>query len=199
MSDRSPSPRRRATWAVLLCAAVAPAWSCAGSGAGPKPGEPGASRSAAARAGVTEADPADVARASVRKTVYVPAYPYVYTEDRGKPFNLAVTLYVRNVDPTVPLYLTTVRLYDADGSLARELAPRPLRIAPLASAEFFLKESETATGSAASYLIGWAATGPIGEPVVETVMIGTLSNQGIAFTCPGRVVEADAPAKGEGR
>jgi hypothetical protein len=145
-------------------------------------------RSTATHPGVTDADPAESARADVRQTVYAPVYPYVYTEDRSRPFNLAATLYVRNTDPRSPLFVTSVRLHDSGGALVRDETPRPLRLAPLATAEFFVKESDVAAGSSASFLVEWAAAGPVSEPIVETVMIGTLSNQGISFTCIGRPV-----------
>jgi len=172
-------------WVAAVVLSVA---SC-GPGTGPK------GSNAPARGpqpGLTEAAAGEVNAATVKRTVYVPVYPYVYTEDRARPYNLAATLYVRNTDPSTPLFITSVRLHNAAGRAVRDDVAKPLRLAPLAAAEFFVEESDTSGGSSASFLVDWAAPGPVNEPVIETVMVGTLSNQGIAFTCPGRVVERPA-------
>jgi hypothetical protein len=145
---------------------------------------------AMARKGVSNATAADLERVETRRTVYVPVYPYVYTEGAARPYHLAATLYVRNTDPTAPLFVTSVRLHDAGGQRVRDYVTDPLRLDPLAAAEFFVKEGDTAGGSSASFLVGWAAGASINPPVVETVMVGTLSNQGVAFTAPGRTIES---------
>lgn len=165
--------------AVLSVASCGPRTGPKGTGApvrGPQPG-------------LAEAAAGEVNAATVKRTVYVPFYPYVYTEDRAHPYNLAATLYVRNTDPTTPLFITSVRLHNAAGRPVRDDVAKPLRLAPLATAEFFVGESDTSGGSAASFLVDWAAPSHVNEPVIETLMVGTLSNQGIAFTCPGRVIE----------
>ena len=138
--------------------------------------------------GVTEAAPGDLETAEVARTVYVPVYPYVYTEDRARPYNLAATLYVRNTDPSAALFVSSVRLHDDGGKLVRDDLTTPLRLAPLASAEFFVKESDITSGSSACFLVSWSGLSGINEPIIETVMIGTLSNQGISFTSRGRPI-----------
>jgi len=45
---------------------------------------------------------------SAGETVYVPVYSHICTEDRQRPFNLAVTLSVRNTDPAKSMSLTSV-------------------------------------------------------------------------------------------
>src|SRR5262245_59680063 len=54
------------------------------------------------------------------QTIYVPAYSHVYTSDEGRPFLLAATLSVRNVDPARPIVVDTVRYYDSAGKVIRE-------------------------------------------------------------------------------
>lgn len=144
---------------------------------------------AMAQKGVSNATAADMDLAEVRRKVYVPVYPYVYTETAARPYHLAATLYVRNTDTKSPLFISSVQLHDAGGQRVRDYLNGPLRLDPLAAAEFFVKEGDTAGGSSASFIVGWAAGASTSPPVVETVMIGTLSNQGIAFTSPGRTTE----------
>jgi hypothetical protein len=137
---------------------------------------------------LTELDPGSVPRASVSRTVYVPVYSHIYTDDSARPYDLAVTLSVRNTDRSEPLVVSAVRYHDSDGRLVRDYLPRPLRVAPLAAAEFFVRQSDTTGGSSASFLVDWLAAQPVSEPVVEAVMVGTAMNQALAFTSPGRVV-----------
>jgi hypothetical protein len=104
---------------------------------------------------------------------------------------------VRNTDRAEPVFLTAVRYHDSDGRLVRDELTHPLRLAPLAAAEFFVKESDTSGGSSASYLVDWQAAKPVSEPVIEAVMVGTAMNQGVSLTSPGRSV--GEPARGADR
>jgi hypothetical protein len=140
------------------------------------------------RPGLTELEPGSVPRAAVSKTVYVPVYSTVYTDDAARPYNLAVTLSVRNTDRSEPLVVTAVRYHGADGRLVRDYLSRPLRLAPMAAAEFFVRESEIEGGSSTSFLVDWLAARPVSEPVVEAVMIGAVMNQSVSLLSIGRVV-----------
>jgi hypothetical protein len=191
-----PRGAHRRGLAVALCLpllAIAPGLSCGGRGDNPGGPLHGPSRTAATpRPGVSPAEPAEADRAEIKRRYYVAVYPYVYTEDRAHPYNLAATLYIRNTDPDAPLFLTSVRLHDAAGKAVRDDLNAPVRLDPLAAAEFFVKESETAVGASASFVVTCASPAGASEPQVETVMIGTLSNQGIAFTSQARPVPLGA-------
>ena len=76
-------------------------------------------------------------------TVYVPVYSHVYTADSGQSLNLAATLFVRNTDQGRSILLTRVQYFDSRGKLLRQFLTKPLKIDPLASMDFFVKESET--------------------------------------------------------
>jgi hypothetical protein len=143
----------------------------------------------AARSGITEVARPDSERVVAGQTLYVPAYTSIYIADRAERFNLAITLSVRNADPSHPIVVTGVRYYDQDGRLIHDHLKKPLRIAPMAATEFFVKESDTTGGVSVSFLIEWAAEQSVTPPVVESIMVGTASTQGISFVCPARVVE----------
>jgi hypothetical protein len=141
------------------------------------------------RKGVLEVEPIESSRVVAGQTIYVPAYSSVFTADRAHSFNLAVTLSIRNTDRTHPIVMTSASYYDQDGEVVRDYNTKPLRIAPMASAEFFVKESDTRGGVSASFLVEWVAEQSVSAPLVESVMIGTASTQGVSFTCPGRVLD----------
>ncbi len=125
------------------------------------------------------------------QTVYVPVYSHVYHGDRERPFLLAVTVAVRNVDPSASMTLVAAEYYDSNGRMVRQLVRAPQTIAPLASVRLVIPESDVAGGSGASCLVRWQADQPVLPPVVEAVMIGTRASQGISFTTTGRVVEVE--------
>ena len=141
-----------------------------------------------ARKGVAEVEPIAGKRIVAGQTIYVPAYSAVYTSDRADRFNLAITLSIRNTDRQRPIIVTIVRYYDHDGETVREYVKKPLRVGPMAAAEFFVTESDTAGGVSASFLVEWVAEQAVDVPVVEAVMAGTASTQGVSFNCPGRVL-----------
>ncbi|BDV00688.1 hypothetical protein TDMWS_07730 [Thermodesulfomicrobium sp. WS] len=123
------------------------------------------------------------------QTVYVPVYSHVYHGDRERPFLLAATVAVRNVDRAISITVVSIDYYDSDGRLLRRLVAEPRVIAPLASLRVVIPESDAAGGSGASCVVRWQAERPAAPPVVEAVMIGTRSSQGISFVTQGRVLE----------
>lgn len=139
-------------------------------------------------AGVVEIELKPDFRPAAGQTIYVPVYSRVHTSTDARPFELAVTLSIRNTDRANPLVVTSIRYHDQSGRLVRDALKKSLKIDPLAATELFVDESDTAGGASASFLVEWAAEQPVSAPVVESVMIGTASTQGISFACPGRVV-----------
>src|SRR5262245_42191890 len=68
------------------------------------------------RDGGTEVDPPEGGfRAVAGQTIYVPAYSSIFTSDQPHDLNLAVTLSIRNTDPTKPIILISVKYFDHDG------------------------------------------------------------------------------------
>ncbi|SIO58237.1 Protein of unknown function [Singulisphaera sp. GP187] len=181
--------RRTNAAAILLAGLLGSGTSC-GLGGAPGAGSNGLASplGGAPRLGVTEVAIGPDFQAVAGQTVYVPVYSHVFTSDDARPFRLAVTLSVRNTDQVQPIILVSVKYHDRDGRLVRDTLKKPLRIAPLASMDFFVEENDTTGGSSASYLLEWVAERSVSAPVAEAVMIGTASTQGISFVCPGRVV-----------
>lgn len=115
------------------------------------------------------------------QTVYVSAYSHVYSGDRALPFNLAVTLVIRNTDPKSSINVTSVDYFDDKGKLVRHMIDSPLHVVPMASTSFFIKESDTSGGIGANFIVRWRADKEVNVPIVESVMIGARGGQGISF------------------
>ncbi len=126
------------------------------------------------------------------EAVYVPAYSHIYIGDREHPFYLTVTLSIRNIDLNSPLTLVTADYYDSTGKVVRQYVTGPVILGPFSSVRFLVNESDKAGGSGASFLVRWSATKPINQPIIESVMIGTKSQQGISFTSRGQVIHAES-------
>ena len=121
--------------------------------------------------------------------VYVPAYSHMLIGDRSTPFNLAATLSVRNTDPANAVTVTAIDYYDGSGRLVKRHLERPHVLRPLAATEVFVPESDTSGGFGASFLVTWTAEAAATPPVVECLLIGARSGQGISILSPGRVIE----------
>lgn len=120
------------------------------------------------------------------QTVYVPVYTDIFFRDQRRRFPLTVTLSVRNTDPEHAITVSAVQLYGTDGRFLREHLTAPLRLGPLATAEYIVGEQDHPGGSGANFLVEWSAPQAVTEPVVEAVMIGATGAQGISFVSVGR-------------
>jgi hypothetical protein len=123
------------------------------------------------------------------QTIYVPIYSHIYIRDKGHALNLAATLSIRNTDKGNPIRITSAQYFNTEGKLIKEYAASPLIVAPMASAEIIIAESDTRGGSGASFIVEWNSDFHVMDPVVEAVMISAAGQQGISFISMGRVIK----------
>jgi len=123
------------------------------------------------------------------QTVYVAVYSHIYIGDRPTPFLLTATVSVRNTDPRQSIMVEAADYHDTGGSKIRPLLENPTRLPPLAAMRFVIPESDTAGGSGASVPVRWQAARPVNPPLIESVMVGTRSQQGISFTSRGQILD----------
>ena len=126
---------------------------------------------------------------SAGQTVYVPIYSHIYSGLKGRPFSLAATLSIRNTDPKHPITLVSVQFYDSDGKLIKEYLDQPVELNAMASTRYIITEGDTTGGSGANFLVVWKSQTKVSPPLVEGVMIGTRSGQGISFVSRGQVID----------
>ena len=125
------------------------------------------------------------------QTVYVPIYSHIYSGAKSRPFDLTATLSVRNTDRKNSITITSVAYYDTDGNLIKEYLDAPIKLKALASARYIIPEGDKTGGSGANFIVKWKSTAAVNPPIIEGVMIGTKSGQGISFICDGRVIKDD--------
>jgi hypothetical protein len=122
------------------------------------------------------------------QTVYVSAYPHVFMGPRGNIFDLAITLVVRNTDIKTPISITSVDYYDTHGKLTKKFLASPARLGPMASTHILITEKDTSGGIGANFIVRWKAEKEVNTPVIEAVMIGGKSGQGISFVISGQEI-----------
>ncbi len=122
------------------------------------------------------------------QTIYASAYSYVLMGRGDHKFRVTSTLVVRNTSLTNPIVLTLVDYRDSEGTHLQHHLTEPLTIGPLASAEFVVGDSNITGGHSPSFILVWRADSVVTAPVVETLMIGGASTQGISFIGRGWVI-----------
>ena len=126
---------------------------------------------------------------STGQTVYVAIYSHIYSGNKARPFNLAAILSIRNTDIDHPVTIVSAKYYDTGGILLQEYLNEPLQLQALASTRFIIKERDTTGGSGANFIVKWKSEKEVNPPMIEAIMIGTHSGQGISFVSRGQVIE----------
>jgi hypothetical protein len=126
--------------------------------------------------------------ASSGQMVYVSVYSHVYSGPKLLKFQLAGMLSIRNTDPAHPIIITQVDYYDSKGELVDSYIQKPLQLEALETTEFHVKEYDERGGAGANFMVNWKAEKPVSPPIIESVMLGAKSGQGISFVCPGQVI-----------
>jgi hypothetical protein len=132
---------------------------------------------------------ADDIRLSAGQIVYVSIYSHIYSGLKARPFDLAATLSIRNTDINQPVTIFSVKYYDTDGRLLKEYLNEPQQLNALASTRYIIKEGNRAGGSGANFIVKWKSNKKVTLPIIEAIMIGTRSGQGISFVSRGQVIE----------
>ena len=122
------------------------------------------------------------------QVLYVPAYSHIYSGNRERPFLLTVTLSIRNIDQKNQIKITLVNYYETQGKLLKKYIDKPLLLNPLESLRYVIPEKDKSGGSGANFIVEWQSNKFVNPPIVESIMIGTQSQQGISFTSRGKAI-----------
>jgi hypothetical protein len=122
------------------------------------------------------------------ETVYVSIYSNVHAGPKGTPFLLSAMVSIRNTDPKNEITITGADYYDTDGKKIESYIKSPIRLKPLASTFFNIKEYDNRGGPGANFLVKWNSKKLVNQPIIEGVMLGLRSGQGVSFICPGQIL-----------
>lgn len=123
------------------------------------------------------------------QTLYAAAYSSIYSGAREQPFLLTVTLSIRNIDPDHEIKLSRVDYHEPLAKLPKTHVEEPLTLNPLGTIRYVIPEKDRVGRSGAYFIVEWSADRPVNPPLVESIMIGTQSQQGISFASRARVIE----------
>jgi len=127
-------------------------------------------------------------RLSNGESVYVPIYSNVYSGPKASSFELAVMLSIRNTDPKHSITLLRAEYHDSSGKKLESYVQKPTEVKPMASTYFYIKEYDKRGGPGASFLVKWNSEHKVNMPIIEGIMLGLSSGQGVSFVCPGRII-----------
>jgi hypothetical protein len=122
------------------------------------------------------------------QTLYVSVYSNIFSAPKKNPYHLATILSIRNTDMANAITVTTADYYDTKGALLKKYYSRPVTLAPLESAHIYIPEEDRAGGTGANFIVKWHAAREVNAPLVESVMFGMRSGQGISFTSTAREI-----------
>ena len=120
--------------------------------------------------------------------IYVPVYSHIYVGNNEKPFLLTATLSIRNIDQNHPINITGVDYYETQGPFLKKYLDKPVILKPLESMRYVVAERDAAGGSGANFIVEWKSDKLVNPPIVETIMIGAQSSQGISFSSRGQAI-----------
>ncbi|MCB9470012.1 MAG: DUF3124 domain-containing protein [Candidatus Obscuribacterales bacterium] len=126
-----------------------------------------------------------------REVIYLPVYSHIYSHDHvSLKIDLAETVSIRNTDFGNPIILTSVKHYRTDGKLVKEYIRAPLKIDPMATADFVVPRNDSSGGSGANFIIEWVSRQKVNRPIAEAIMIFAASSHSISFLSRGEVIES---------
>lgn len=121
-------------------------------------------------------------------TVYVSIYSHLYAGPKAITYNLASMLSIRNTDPKFSISLTRADYYNSEGKLVKRYLKKPITLKPLASKHFYIQEYDESGGSGANFIAKWHSREMVNKPIIEGIMTGLRSGQGVSFRCPGQEI-----------
>ncbi len=124
---------------------------------------------------------------TTRGNVYVPAYSIRTASE--KPPGLATLLRIDNTSSNKPLVLERVDYFDTTGTLVQRYIETPIALKPFGAIQIFIPAEDRRGGPASNFIVTWAGNGPIAEPLIETVMFGTVDGASYSFVSPGRAIK----------
>ncbi len=120
--------------------------------------------------------------------IYVPIYSEIYDFNPNRAFQLTATLSLRNTDLSNSIVIETVDYYNSEGKKLKAYLTDPIQLDPLASTEVVVAKDDKVGGVGANFIVEWRAANEVSDPVVEAVMVSTISQQGMSFVSSGKVI-----------
>jgi hypothetical protein len=123
------------------------------------------------------------------ETDYLPIYSSIYYQDGTKRFPITATVSIRNTSLSDSAFILSARYYDSYGKAIHSYLDSTLLLSPLESIELVVEEKDTEGGAGANFIIEWAAPSYSNQLLIQSIMLGTYSQQGISFLTEAKVLK----------
>ena len=120
---------------------------------------------------------------------YIPVYSSVSMSQGKTRADFSVTLSIHSASEKRPLVLRRIAYFDTGGKMVESHLKAPVALKPFATIEVFVPATDVRGGTGANFVVDWAATAEIAEPVVEALMVGGLGSGHYAFITQGRPIK----------
>ena len=119
--------------------------------------------------------------------LYLPIYSNVPYSEHVRKYDLSAFVAIHNTDIKNTMKITKVLFFDNDGNLVSNYLKDVTTLQPLGATNFFVPENDE-SGIGTNFIIEWVSDSLINEPLIESVMIGLSSMQGVSFSSTGRII-----------
>ncbi|MBW1841953.1 MAG: DUF3124 domain-containing protein [Deltaproteobacteria bacterium] len=84
--------------------------------------------------------------------------------------------------------MASAYFFDTKGEKIAGYIKDAIELKPMESTHLAIEVYDKKGGPRADFIVKWRSKEKVNQPIVEGVMLGTMSGQGIFFVCPGRVI-----------
>ncbi len=130
----------------------------------------------------------DASSLNTRGTVYVPIYSSVRDAANKEPVEVTATLRIDNASDSKPIVINRIDYFSTAGKLVQSYLDQPLALRPFGAIQISIAAEDQRGGAASNFIVAWSGAGPIAEPVIEAVMVGTVGNSSYSFVSQGRPI-----------
>ncbi|MBK5244534.1 MAG: DUF3124 domain-containing protein [Eubacteriaceae bacterium] len=116
---------------------------------------------------------------------YLPVYSHIYHRYENRTFDLTITISIRNITLTDPIYILKADYFNTNGDNIRQYIQKPIYLKPMETVEIIIAEDDNEGGSGANFVFEWAVKNDKNPPLFEAVMISTNGQQGLSFSTRG--------------
>jgi hypothetical protein len=125
---------------------------------------------------------------NVRGNVYVPIYSRIRAGAAQTLINVSTTLRIDNTSSNKPIVINRIDYFDTSGKLVQRYISAPIALRPYGAIQISIAADDARGGPAANFIVSWAGSGPIAEPLIEAVMVGTEGGSSYSFVSQGRTI-----------
>jgi hypothetical protein len=121
------------------------------------------------------------------QVLYLPIYSNIPYHKENRLYDLSAFITIHNTDFAHNIKITNVLYFSNDGKLVKDYLTKQVELGPLAATNFLVPETDK-SGTGANFIVEWVADSLVNEPLIESVMVGLTSGQGVSFLSNGRVL-----------